>query len=55
MIFKNLWRRKTRTFLTALGVALGVAAVISLTAFGQHFVDIWLQVGAGAIHRTGVM
>lgn len=46
MIFKNLWRRKTRTFLTALGVALGVAAVISLTAFGQHFVDIWLQVGA---------
>ena len=46
MILKNLWRRKTRTFLTALGGALGVAAVISLTAFGQHFVDIWLQVGA---------
>jgi putative ABC transport system permease protein len=34
MIFKNLWRRKTRTFLTMLGVAIGVAAVIVLSAFG---------------------
>ena len=34
MILKNLWRRKTRTLLTMLGVAVGVAAVIVLSAFG---------------------
>lgn len=48
MVFQNLWRRKTRTLLTSLGVALGVAAVIALTAFGEHFVDIWLQVGGSS-------
>ena len=48
MILKNLWRRKTRTLLTSLGVALGVAAVIALTTFGENFVDIWLQVGASS-------
>ena len=35
MILKNLWRRKTRTFLTVLGIAVGVAAVVSLSAFGE--------------------
>ena len=35
MIVKNLWRRKTRTLLTLLGVAVGVAAVVSLSAFGE--------------------
>lgn len=35
MILKNLWRRKTRTLLTLLGVAVGVAAVVSLSAFGE--------------------
>ncbi len=35
MIFKNLWRRKTRTFLTSLGIAVGVAAVVALSAFGE--------------------
>ena len=35
MILKNLWRRKTRTILTTLGVAIGVAAVIVLSAFGD--------------------
>jgi len=34
MIFKNLWRRKTRTLLTMIGIALGVAAVVVLSAFG---------------------
>ena len=37
MIWKNLWRRKTRTILTVLGVAVGVAAVVSLSAFGEGF------------------
>jgi ABC-type antimicrobial peptide transport system permease subunit len=37
MIFKNLWRRKSRTLLTILGIAIGVAAVVSLSAFGEGF------------------
>ncbi len=35
MVVKNLWRRKTRTALTLLGVAVGVAAVVALSAFGE--------------------
>jgi ABC-type antimicrobial peptide transport system permease subunit len=35
MIIRNLWRRKTRTLLTLLGIAVGVAAVVSLSAFGE--------------------
>jgi ABC-type antimicrobial peptide transport system permease subunit len=37
MIWRNLWRRKTRTILTVLGVAVGVAAVVALSAFGEGF------------------
>lgn len=37
MIFKNLSRRKTRTVLTLLGIAVGVGAVVSLSAFGEGF------------------
>jgi len=37
MIWKNLWRRKTRTLLTILGIAIGVGAVVSLSAFGAGF------------------
>ncbi len=39
MLIKNLWRRRTRTLLTALGVAIGVAAVIALSAFGEGLAD----------------
>ncbi|NPV55108.1 MAG: ABC transporter permease [Anaerolineae bacterium] len=35
MVFKNLLRRKARTLFTMLGVALGVAAIISLGAMGN--------------------
>lgn len=35
MIFKNLWRRKTRSILTLMGIAIGVAAVVALSAFGD--------------------
>lgn len=34
MILKNLLRRKTRSVLTILGVALGIAAIVALTAIG---------------------
>ena len=32
MVFKNLFRRKGRTILTLLGIAIGVAAIIALGA-----------------------
>lgn len=35
MILANLWRRKTRTLLTVLGIAVGVATVVALSAFGE--------------------
>lgn len=39
MILKNLWRRKTRTLLTMLGIAIGVAAVVALGAVAAGIVD----------------
>lgn len=39
MILKNLWRRKTRTLLTVLGIAIGVAAVVALGAVAAAIVD----------------
>lgn len=35
MILRNLWRRKIRTALTIFGIAVGVAAVLALSAFGE--------------------
>ena len=35
LILSNLWNRKTRTLLTILGIAMGVAAVVSLSALGE--------------------
>lgn len=32
MILRNLWRRKGRTFLTVLGIAIGAAAIVALGA-----------------------
>jgi ABC-type antimicrobial peptide transport system permease subunit len=44
MVLKNLWRRKTRTFLTLLGIAIGVAAVVALTAFSDSFISNFTQI-----------
>lgn len=35
MILNNLWRRATRSLLTVLGIAIGVAAVVALGAMAQ--------------------
>ena len=35
MYLKNLFRRKTRTFLTVFGIAIGVAAIIALGALAE--------------------
>ncbi len=37
MIWRNLMRRKVRSLLTVAGVAIGVAAVVSLVAMGDGF------------------
>jgi len=34
-IFKNLFRRKTRTLLTVLGIAVGVSMIVALGALGE--------------------
>jgi len=34
-IFRNLFRRKTRTLLTVLGIAVGVAMIVALGAIGE--------------------
>jgi len=38
MILKNLWRRPTRSLLTILGIAIGVAAVVALGAMAEGMV-----------------
>ena len=37
MILRNLLRRKTRTFLTVVGIAMGVAAIVALVALADGF------------------
>ena len=39
MVIKNLWRRKTRTFLTIIGIAIGVAAVVALGAIAEGMIE----------------
>src|SRR5512135_3417364 len=39
MIFKNLWRRKTRTLLTLIGISIGVAAVVALGGLAEGFIN----------------
>ena len=39
MIVKNLWRRATRSLLTILGIAVGVAAVVALGAMADGMVS----------------
>ncbi|MGC9398936.1 MAG: ABC transporter permease [Anaerolineae bacterium] len=38
MIWKNLFRRKSRTLLTAFGIAIGVAAVVALGTLADGFI-----------------
>lgn len=39
MIFKNLWRRATRSLLTILGISIGVAAVVALGAMARGMAE----------------
>ncbi|NJN16219.1 MAG: FtsX-like permease family protein [Oscillochloris sp.] len=46
--FKNLWRRKIRSGLTILGIAVGVAAVVVLSAFGEGLANGFGATGASS-------
>jgi len=47
MVFRNLWRRKTRTILTLLGVSLGVAAIVSLVAVADGLIGGYAALWSG--------
>ncbi len=46
--FKNLLRRKVRSFLTILGIAVGVAGVVVLSAFGEGMAEGFGGLGGAA-------
>ena len=48
MILKSLLRRKTRTLLTVIGVAIGVAAIVALGAMADGFVEGYSAIGGGS-------
>jgi len=48
MALRNLWRRKTRTALTLLGIAMGVAAVVALSVFAEGMASGMERVFAGS-------
>ena len=41
VIYKNLMRRKVRSLLTSVGIAVGVAAVVAMTAIAWGFERSW--------------
>lgn len=43
VIFKNLLRRRTRSLLTIVGIAVGVAAVVTMTAIAWGFEKSWTK------------
>jgi putative ABC transport system permease protein len=43
VIFKNLLRRRTRSLLTVIGIAVGVAAVVTMTAIAWGFEKSWAK------------
>ena len=44
MLVRNLWRRKTRTILTLLGIAVGIAAIVTLVALSRGVAANYIQV-----------
>lgn len=48
MVFRNLWRRKARSLLTMLGIAIGVAAVIALGAMAEGIAQGYAAFAGGS-------
>jgi len=47
MILKSLWRRRTRTVTTLAGIAIGIAAIVTLSGLAQGITDSYLEVTGG--------
>lgn len=43
LVFRNLIRRKMRTFLTVLGISVGITAVVTLVTISYGFENEWLK------------
>ncbi len=43
IIIRNIFRRKTRSILTIIGITIGIAAVVSLVSISQGFVATWVD------------
>lgn len=41
--WKNLWRRRLRTFLTLVGITMGIGAFVALVGFSRAFEHEWLR------------
>ena len=48
MIWRNLWRRRARSLLTILGIAIGVAAVIALGAMADGIAEGYAAFAGGS-------
>src|SRR5687767_12079474 len=44
VIFKNLLRRRWRSVLTIMGIAIGIAAVVALNGLAWGFERSWVEV-----------
>src|SRR6478672_10664209 len=44
LIFKNLFRRRSRSLLTLAGISIGIAAVVSLSGIASGFEQSWANV-----------
>ncbi|MFQ5611190.1 MAG: ABC transporter permease [Anaerolineae bacterium] len=48
MVFRTIWRRKARSILTMLGIAIGVAAVIALSAMAEGIAQGYAAFAGGS-------
>jgi len=48
IILRNLWRRRTRTLLTWVGITIGITAIITLTAIAEGFLSNYAQAMANS-------
>jgi ABC-type antimicrobial peptide transport system permease subunit len=48
IILRNLWRRRTRTLLTWVGITIGITAIVTLTAIAEGFLSNYSEVMASS-------
>ncbi len=48
MIFRNLWRRKTRTILTLAAVSVGVGAIVAFVAIANGMISGYAELWSGS-------